>query len=143
MRKDIIVNKRIVFTIFIILFLFILSLIFLKHFSPYERVKKVIDSLDNVAIMEVNKLSSKGDFKYETVKIIDDKNIIEEIKNIILNAELIESDAITTQASDYKLVFLDDKNNILLEIGFPGIVINNIIVKITEEDTQKIYQYIE
>lgn len=93
--------------------------------------------------MEVNKLSSKGDFKYETVKIIDDKNIIEEIKNIILNAELIESDAISTQASDYKLVFLDDKNNILLEIGFPGIVINNIIVKITEEDTQKIYQYIE
>lgn len=41
MRKDIIVNKRIVFTIFIILFLFILSLIFLKHFSPYERMKEL------------------------------------------------------------------------------------------------------
>ncbi len=99
--------------------------------------------MDNAAIIEVNKLSSGEDFKYETVKIIDDKNIIEDIKNIILNGELIESDAIATSASDYELVFLDAKNNVLLKIGFPGIVINDIIVKITGEDTQKIYQYIK
>ena len=99
-------NKRIIFIITIIIILFIVSILTLKHFSPYERIKKVVDSLDNAAIMEVNKLSSEGDFKYETVKIIDDKNIIE-------------------------------------DIGFPGIVINNIIVKISKEDMQKIYQYID
>lgn len=136
-------NKRIILVITIIIILFIVSILTLKHFSPYERIKKVVDSLDNAAIMEVNKLYSEGDFKYETVKIIDDKNIIEDIGNIILNGELIESDAITTPASDYELVFLDDKNNILLDIGFPGIVINNIIVKISEEESQKIYQYIK
>lgn len=136
-------NKRIILVITIIIILFIVSILTLKHFSPYERIKKVVDSLSDATIMEVNKLSSEGDFKYETVKIIDDKNIIEDIGNIILNGELIESDAITTPASDYELVFLDDKNNILLDIGFPGIVINNIIVKISEEESQKIYQYIK
>ena len=135
-------NKRIILLITIII-LFIVSILTLKQFSPYERIKKVVDSLSDATIMEVNKLSSEGDFKYETVKIIDDKNIIEDIGNIILNGELIESDAITTPASDYELVFLDDKNNILLDIGFPGIVINNIIVKISEEESQKIYQYIK
>ncbi len=98
-------NKRIILVITIII-LFIVSILTLKQFSPYERIKKVVDSLSDATIMEVNKLSSEGDFKYETVKIIDDKNIIE-------------------------------------DIGFPGIVINNIIVKISKEDMQKIYQYID